>query len=123
MKMKKITEQQYAKMVLTSSPVVAKTKKLSINWTFKEGRMIYANGLEEQYYECVDMSKDVTRYYARCCMDEWTKEEVTEVMEWLRKKLSDPKYTILREGSNFFDVIKTERLKEINGPKPTKTSN
>lgn len=102
-------------MTLKSEPIVVKTKKLSDDWTFKERRMVNGIAVEKYYYETVDMSKYVKRYYARDTLTgEYTKKYTKKVMDWLRNKLSDPQYTILREGSNFFDVIWTEKLKEIN---------
>lgn len=100
---------------MKSTPIVAKTKKLKGNWTATFGKMVNGTSCEKYYYETVQMSEDVTRYYARCSLDKWEKEETEEVMKWLRKKLSKPKYTILREGSNFFDVMWTEKFKEVNG--------
>jgi hypothetical protein len=99
-----------SKIIIKSGVIQATAKKLSADWQ----EVVNGMCLEGQYYETVRISKDVTRYYARCSFDEWIKEEISEVMKWLRKKLSKPEYTILREGSNFFDVIRTERLKEIN---------
>jgi hypothetical protein len=103
---------------IVNSPVKTRTKRLKHKWTVKEGRLVTSNTLEEFYYETVEMSKDITRFYARDTLFIWPSSSpnyMQIVKKWLYNKLTkDGSYTILREGSNYYDVISTEKLKEIN---------
>lgn len=103
---------------IVSTPIVTKTRKLKVNWRLKEGKTINGVGTERHYYEYIIMDNDITRFYARCSVSpkKWSERSTLTVMNFLRKKLSkdDSGYTILKEGSNFFDVIPTTKLQEIN---------
>lgn len=99
-------------MTVKSSSIVAKPMKLKTGWDL-EGKLTTGIGFEEYYYEIVSVGKDINRYYARdSLLGKYTKKYTKEVMKWLRKKLSDPKYVILKEGSNFFDVILTDKMRD-----------
>ena len=104
-------------MTLISLPIVAKAKKMSGDWTFKEGRGIFGDATGRYYYETVEMSDDITRYYARGAFyQKYDKEYEKIVKKWIKQKFLGPKsgLTILREGSNFYDVISTRKLEGIN---------
>lgn len=104
------------KMTLVSTPVVAKTQSLTCKWTIKECPAITGHSENVYYYETVYKGNNIHRFYARKPIARrLPKKQQLVVMNWLRKELEtkDSGYVILREGSNFFDVISANELSSL----------
>ncbi len=100
----------------TSSPIVAKVKKLSSDWKFKiSDDYLIGDATGFYYYEQRLMKDGVTRYYAREMNNKLKKDERVKRMKWIKRKFLGPKSNkiILREGADFYDVIDNTYLKKI----------